>query len=555
MTPFRANPRTGVVYTRPNLVGLTLDLAGYRADRDLSQIRVLDVGCGYGQFIGEVARRLTINCRRLGKSLDETRQIIRRNIRGIEVNSRTADEARRSVLSVAGLAHLPPTWPRRGPSNLIVEGDFLAWDSGPQRFDLVVGNLPYVKYEVISRLARRRRIGWIRQNFDCFTGRADYSVAFFQRILRLLSPNGRTALITSNRFTQAEYGAKLRQAIVDSGFDIDEVDLRDVRAFDQKVWAYASLFLLNSKGTGKAHYIRLHSLAAEPLAQLVSGGLARLRSNQYYSVCSRGPLPPDGSSWSPLPAKINSLLKRISREFPQLDDSGFLTRVGPATGADDVFIRRENWFPFKPGTKREYLLPVFTGEDPFASEQGGGRKSILSLYTPDTQKLISFDALPSDVQRYLRTHRDALRQRHIVRARNRPWWDTIDPVDPTIVGEHKLIVRDLMWGERVFLDAGHFFPPHTVTYTLGPKRDLVRLQRIFRSPLADAYRTAFSPSLKGGAPRAASNVLSRFPFPSSAIGSVRLSTDPDFEDVYDAYHMKSEEVSALTRYWASNSSA
>jgi SAM-dependent methyltransferase len=99
LNQIRSNPRTGVVYTRRELVQFALDLARYAPTRDLARIRVLDVGCGYGQFVGEVARRLAVSCKRSGVPIARTLRIVDQNIRGVEVNRRTALQASEAVLT------------------------------------------------------------------------------------------------------------------------------------------------------------------------------------------------------------------------------------------------------------------------------------------------------------------------------------------------------------------------------------------------------------------------------------------------------------------------
>jgi hypothetical protein len=48
----------GVVLTKPHMVELILDLAGYSQDRDLARMRLLEPACGHGAFLVPAIRRL-----------------------------------------------------------------------------------------------------------------------------------------------------------------------------------------------------------------------------------------------------------------------------------------------------------------------------------------------------------------------------------------------------------------------------------------------------------------------------------------------------------------
>jgi 2-polyprenyl-3-methyl-5-hydroxy-6-metoxy-1,4-benzoquinol methylase len=52
---FRGRPSLGVVYTKPSVVSFVLDLISYVPSKNISDKRILDVGCSYGQFIDDCA--------------------------------------------------------------------------------------------------------------------------------------------------------------------------------------------------------------------------------------------------------------------------------------------------------------------------------------------------------------------------------------------------------------------------------------------------------------------------------------------------------------------
>jgi hypothetical protein len=66
----------GVVYTKPWVVDLILDLAGYRTERDLAARYVVEPSAGEGAFLGPMVRRLLESIRQHGRSLSDARSAL-----------------------------------------------------------------------------------------------------------------------------------------------------------------------------------------------------------------------------------------------------------------------------------------------------------------------------------------------------------------------------------------------------------------------------------------------------------------------------------------------
>lgn len=85
------------------------------------------------------------------------------------------------------------------------------------KFDLVVGNPPYVRQEELKAVTVQDSSGKdrplkevLKEQYECFTGTADLYVYFFERSLQLLRLGGFLSFITSNKYFRAAYGEKLR---------------------------------------------------------------------------------------------------------------------------------------------------------------------------------------------------------------------------------------------------------------------------------------------------------------------------------------------------------
>src|SRR5215208_5738277 len=61
--------RHGVVYTKPWVVELILDMAGYTATEDLGGLVAVEPACGEGSFVVSMVERLVESCRRYGRDI------------------------------------------------------------------------------------------------------------------------------------------------------------------------------------------------------------------------------------------------------------------------------------------------------------------------------------------------------------------------------------------------------------------------------------------------------------------------------------------------------
>lgn len=546
---FRGRPSLGVVYTKPSVVLFILDLIGYVPSKNILDKRILDVGCGYGQFIGEIARRFALSCKKQGLDCRKAIDLAKENLCGIEIDQKTANAAGSRIHHEFDTVYGSRQETKQIGKSIVRVADFLDWNRDNDEFDFVVGNLPYVKYDAIKNLPRAKNVDWIRTHFECFRGRADYSVAFVEKTLRILSKRGTAGVVTSNRFTQSEYGKSLRVLLANDESHLDELDLSDVSAFDDDVTAYASVFLLERGSRGASHYVKLTSMDNQGLKKLSRSGLAGARSTRWFTACSRGALPRDGSPWPPLPGRVISILKRLERRFPTVEDLGFAVSTGPATGANDVFVRSYDEFPLTTRTRERYLLPLYSSRSSGPSSSESLARYLLSVYEGGTRRLLDLDEMPGDMQDYLLDNRSVLESRYVVRNEGREWWGGIDSYDPGLLRKHKVLIPDLQHGVGIRFDKGRLFPDHTVIYATGTPRGSHRLAVVLKSPVVDLIRIWKSPVMKGGVPRASSKVIANLPCPDlTAISN--WTSNADYSEVYEGYGLTRGDIDMLERSYS-----
>src|SRR5690606_31958178 len=90
------------------------------------------------------------------------------------------------------------------------QGDFLLTQI-PDAFDVVIGNPPYVRQEMIPDVL----LAEYRSRYATIYDRADLYVPFIERSLRLLKMGGALGFICADRWMKNRYGGPLRALVAE----------------------------------------------------------------------------------------------------------------------------------------------------------------------------------------------------------------------------------------------------------------------------------------------------------------------------------------------------
>ncbi len=112
-------------------------------------------------------------------------------------------------------------WRFEFPEVLDDEGDFLG-------FDCIIGNPPYIRQEQIKDLKPLLQ----KQYQDFYNSTADIYTYFFALSYHLLKEKGFSAFITSNKYTRAKYGAKLREWLLKKTTIVSYMELNALKVFE-----------------------------------------------------------------------------------------------------------------------------------------------------------------------------------------------------------------------------------------------------------------------------------------------------------------------------------
>jgi hypothetical protein len=195
----------GVVYTRPWVAGLILDLAGYRADEDLTAQYAMEPSAGEGAFLVPMVRRLLASLAVHGRKLSDARE----SIRAYELDADPAAHAMELVVRELREQGAGALEARQLAEGWVSVGDYLLKSPHDRRADLVVGNPPYIRYDDLPAKA----LSAYRRLYPAMVGRCDIYVGFIEAGLRQLKDGGVLGLICADRWMRSAYGAELRRMI------------------------------------------------------------------------------------------------------------------------------------------------------------------------------------------------------------------------------------------------------------------------------------------------------------------------------------------------------
>ncbi len=211
--------------------------------KKLQEVKVLDPACGSGAFLIEVFNYLQNEWLELSQTLQKLgeepefglfnyqniyKSILQNNIYGVDINSESVQITKLSLWLKTANSQDSLT----SLDNNIKIGNSLIADSSIDekafnwqqefnfKFDVVVGNPPYVRQELFSSIKP-----YLQQNYSVYAGMADLYCYFYEKATQLLAPNGRLGFITSNKWMRANYGFNLRKFILANTKIQDFIDL------------------------------------------------------------------------------------------------------------------------------------------------------------------------------------------------------------------------------------------------------------------------------------------------------------------------------------------
>lgn len=491
----------GVVYTKPWMVALVLDIAGYTADRPLAEFVAVEPSAGDGAFLQEMTRRLVASARQHGTPLENAYDAIRafEIAPAAAAAAVAATEATLIELNVdaALAASLAASW--------IKTGDFLEASLGFPFADFVVGNPPYIRLEEIPP----EKAAFYR-SFSAMRGRADLYVAFYQAALLQLKPGGVCGFICADRWMLNDYGSALREFITTQGYAVRTlIEAHTVDAFATEVSAYPAVTVIvhapqESVVVAKA----LPGIETIPTAEVVAQ-LARAESSPWLRAARFPDWFHGDEPWPCSSPEALRLLKHLEATCLPLESpvTGTKIGIGVASGADRVFVTEPN---AAPDVEPERLLPLALASDLRDGRVVWSGRYLVNPWNEDG--LVNPDDYPR-FSAHLRPHHALLSSRHTAKERPHHWHKTIDRVNLPLLGREKLYIADIKERLLPALDEGRTYPHHNLYWITSTKWDLRVLGALLMSAVGEFFIHCYAVRMRGGSLRFQAQYLRRIRVP------------------------------------------
>jgi hypothetical protein len=494
------NSETGVVYTKPWMVALILDLAGYTADRDLAKMVVVEPSAGDGAFLQEMVRRLVTSCRQNSTPLVETIEAIR----AYEISPDAVSCATDLVTQTLSDSDVPASLAASLARSWIKEADFLEASLGFPVADFVVGNPPYIRLEEIPTAKAA-----FYRSFSAMRGRADIYIAFYQAALQQLKPGGVCAFICADRWMLNDYGSGLREFITTQGYNVRTViEAHDIAAFESEVSAYPAVTVIAREQQGPVVVAKaLPGIETAPRSDLL-GQIASIRSSQVLRVARFNEWFEQSEPWPCSSPEALQMLKHLEATCLPLESetTGTKIGIGVATGADRVFITNQ-----KPDIEADRLLPLALASDLKLGRVDWSGHYLVNPWNENG--LVDLEDYPR-LTAYLEPRRTLLGGRHTAKDRPQHWHKTIDRVTLARAKQKKLYIADIKDRLLPALDTGETYPQHNLYWITSERWDLRVLGALLMSAVGEFFIQCYGVRMRGGFLRFQAQYLRRIRVPN-----------------------------------------
>ncbi|HEX7788133.1 MAG TPA: N-6 DNA methylase, partial [Methylomirabilota bacterium] len=302
--------------------------------REIERVRVLDPACGSGAFLIEAFDELHARYQEAADHLEELwgsrtlfdpdETILEKNLYGVDLNEEAIEICRLSIWIKTAQRHRRLTdldHTIRTGNSLVDDPEAdprsaLDWraafpevfaDGG---FDVVIGNPPYVRQELLSGLKP-----YFERRYKAYHGMADLYVYFFERGLGLLKAGGRLSFVVTNKWLKAGYAEPLRRLLAEEAWLETLVDLGHAKQIFEDADVFPSIFV----------FVKPRPDLPAPVPRVAVISRDEVRSEDLESqVQEEGfelPLGQFGATpWIPEPPAIEALLAKIqTRGIPLAD--------------------------------------------------------------------------------------------------------------------------------------------------------------------------------------------------------------------------------------------
>ena len=546
------------------------ELEAWQAYRGrIKTLRIVDPACGSGVFLimafdflkAELSRVNDKIAELQGKDqhiqdlLDPDSEILSNNLFGVDVNAESVEITKLSLwikTARRGKVLDSLSGSIRVGDSLIEDSNFayldhaFTWETAfPEvftegGFDVVLGNPPYVRQELISDLKP-----YLQRRFESYHGVADLFCYFYERGLRLLKPGGRLGYISSNTFFKTGSGKPLREYLLKDATIEGVVDFGDLQVFEG-VTTYPAILVLKNGSAPKDHELRFWKVEALPETNFIASWEAAAGPFTQSGL--------DSGSWQLENRSLRALREKIWAGKETLKDVYGAPFRGIVTGANPVFVidtpTKEQLCAEDPRSE-ELLKPFLEGKDLKRwRAEPSGRWLIF------TRRGLDIESYPA-IKAYLNRHREKLepkpegwtppKQRDKWPGRKSgtyQWFEVQDTIGYHASFAHnKIIYRDVSRQASFALDKSGLHLDSTASFIDADDPFLIAVlnSRVFWFVLS-----ALTPLAQGGYRRKKNQYIEQVPIPNAS-EEARTKLAVQVEKCGDLAHQRLALQTAFTR--------
>jgi len=203
------------------------------------------------------------------------------------------------------------------------------YDFDARKFDVIVGNPPYMATEHMKQLTPLE-LPLYKTQYQSAYKQFDKYFLFIERGLSLLKPQGLFGYIVPSKFTKVGAGKKLRELLA-SKKEIEKIISFGANQIFQDKTTYTCLLILRNTGKENLHYLEIQSL---------KDWKTRSISSTNYDVIDFEKL--DNEGWVLVPGNLKGIYKSINDQSQALESLIGSENVynGIQTSANSIYIHK-----------------------------------------------------------------------------------------------------------------------------------------------------------------------------------------------------------------------
>jgi adenine-specific DNA-methyltransferase len=450
--------------------------------------------------------------------------------------------------------------------------DVLDDDGNYVGFDVIVGNPPYIRIQDL-RNSQSKVVEYYNSNYRSTGGGSyDLYIPFIELGYNLLSNKGEFCFIMPHKFTNANYGEKIREFIVERSFLRKLIHFGALQVFEDAT-TYTGLFFM-SKTVNKS----VDFYQCEDLSVLQNGKSINFQAN-LSSVLTK-------KEWTFLAGDESKLLIKLKQSYSDLESVTQRIFQGLKTSADKIYILEklsedtETYKVHCKQNKRDYVLeksllhPLIKGGNSRSYHMS--ETDLLILFPYSEGKLIDSKAMESRFPlawSYLKDHQKYLEDRENGKMKTEGWYGYVYPKALGVMNQPKIFTPDIAPSSRFSFDkSGEFFFTGGVSggYGIVPKDEVspTYLLAILNSPIANWFISKTSTQMRGGWYSFEARYIKNIPIPPQPahievlegmvdeLMAMKADKQRDYEqslhdqinrEIYRIYELSSEEIDIVER--------